>query len=58
MMSSKITASTVHGKGAGRPLSGSMTDMRWPSNTPDKGWVPNECRAEWGVDGGGKKKEE
>lgn len=29
-MSSKITASTVHGKGAGRPLSGSMTDMRWP----------------------------
>lgn len=51
-MSSKITVNTVHGKEQGGHYLGSMTDMRWPL-TLRQGFAPNECEAEWGVDGKG-----
>lgn len=47
MMSSKITASMLHGKEQGSHYRGSMTDMRWPL-TLGKRLVPNESRAERG----------
>lgn len=33
-----------------RPLSGNMTDMRWPLTFRQR-LVPNECRVKWGLDG-------
>lgn len=47
MMSSKITADTLHGKERGSHYGGRMTGMRWPL-TPGKRLVPNESRAERG----------